>query len=237
MSGSYSPPGYAAAVGTPGATGHGAGDTGPSGSGAGPSRSGRGSSSAGAGTSSQSRGAGTGGGTPGGASYGASVTAAGRQAASWLREERAQAQARDPYYARRASAAGEGQGSGRPSWSLGGGAEASAIKPGGGGRGGAYSEDNTLLGSAIVALDTLPPPAEWPAALFGLLVVQPTMSVARALLAFVTSPRTHRVVLRLGVLTTLLWTALFLAMVAYIGFVRVWLPQVGLRKTVWLQYG
>lgn len=51
------------------------------------------------------------------------------------------------------------------------------------------------------------------------------------------SPRTHRIVVRLGVLATIFWIALAAAIVSYVGFYRAWVPDVGLRKEIWLQYG
>lgn len=38
-------------------------------------------------------------------------------------------------------------------------------------------------------------------------------------------------------LATIFWIALAAAIVSYIGFYRAWVPNVGLRKEIWLQYG
>ena len=96
---------------------------------------------------------------------------------------------------------------------------------------------DTFLASIIFFLDSLPPVAQWPQIIFQAVVVIPLTALANFVIKVVTSPRTHRIALRLSVLTTHSWIALFLAILAYVGFLRVWLPQAGLRKTVWLQYG
>lgn len=95
-----------------------------------------------------------------------------------------------------------------------------------------------LLGEQIFdLLQRLPPPAEWPSALLSYLVIDPLLAVTRISIDVLVSPRTHRIVLRLGVLTTLFWTGLFLAIAAYVGFYRAWVPDIGLTRAVWLQYG
>ncbi|CDW97396.1 hypothetical protein, partial [Sporisorium scitamineum] len=56
-------------------------------------------------------------------------------------------------------------------------------------------------------------------------------------MALVASRPTHRIVVRLGVLATIFWIALAAAVISYVGFYRAWVPDVGLRKEIWLQYG
>ncbi|KDN53406.1 hypothetical protein K437DRAFT_70482 [Tilletiaria anomala UBC 951] len=111
---------------------------------------------------------------------------------------------------------------------------AAGTKRSGGGRADATE---SFLSQLILFLDALPPITQWPRAIYQTCIYDPLLAVVSLVLDVVRSPRTHRIALRLGVLITLLWTALAFAIIAYIGFVRVWLPQVGLRKTVWLQYG
>jgi hypothetical protein len=87
------------------------------------------------------------------------------------------------------------------------------------------------------ALAQLPPAAEWPALAFHATVIAPLAALARTIVALVVSPRTHRLVLRLGVLSAVVWAALALAVVAYVGFYRAWVPDIGHTFDVWLHYG
>lgn len=85
--------------------------------------------------------------------------------------------------------------------------------------------------------DSLPPIEHWPGALYRTVVLAPISWVWNSIFAFVHSPRTHRYVLRLSVVTILYYVALFFALLAYIGFVSVWFPHAGSTKAIWLQYG
>jgi hypothetical protein len=87
------------------------------------------------------------------------------------------------------------------------------------------------------ALSQLPPPQQWPAQVVSYFVVDPLLALFRFVLDVAISPRTHRIVLRLSVLTSLVWVALGLAIAAYVGFYRAWVPDIGLSRSVWLQYG
>lgn len=93
------------------------------------------------------------------------------------------------------------------------------------------------LQSLLDFILSLPHPRYWPSLAFSAFVLDPLRSAGLALLALVTSPRTHRVVLRLGILTSLFWAAVALAVLAYIGFYRAWVPDVGRMEEVHLQYG
>lgn len=84
---------------------------------------------------------------------------------------------------------------------------------------------------------SLPHPRYWPSLLLNYFVLDPLRVLTTTLLALITSPRTHRVVLRLSVLFALFWTSLILAIFAYIGFYRVWVPDVGRLDQVHLEYG
>lgn len=86
-------------------------------------------------------------------------------------------------------------------------------------------------------LNQLPPPSQWPAAALSYFVVDPLLALTTAVISVVISPRTHRIVLRLGVLMALFWLALALAIAGYVGFYRAWVPDIGLTRPVWLQYG
>lgn len=86
-------------------------------------------------------------------------------------------------------------------------------------------------------VNNLPPPAMWPSTLLSYFVIDPLLSLTRVIIEIVVSPRTHRFVLRIGVLSAILWTAFGLAIAAYVGFYRAWVPDIGLRNDVWLQYG
>ena len=112
------------------------------------------------------------------------------------------------------------------------GAAAPGNKPFGG-----DSNDTPISQLVFQRIDALPPIDEWPTRFLNAFILEPTFAAVNFTVDVVKSPRTHRIFLRVSVLTTLFWTALALAIISYIGFVRVWLPQVGLRKTVWLQYG
>uniref|UniRef100_V5EXS1 Seipin n=1 Tax=Kalmanozyma brasiliensis (strain GHG001) TaxID=1365824 RepID=V5EXS1_KALBG len=84
---------------------------------------------------------------------------------------------------------------------------------------------------------TLPPIQEWPTLLIDRLLLAPVTQLLQITRDILLSPKTHRVVVRLGVLATIFWIALAAAVVSYIGFYRAWVPDVGLRKEIWLQYG
>ena len=86
-------------------------------------------------------------------------------------------------------------------------------------------------------VNDLPPPNEWPAAMLSYFVIDPLLSLIRIVIEIVISPRTHRFVLRIGVLSAIFWTALSLAIAAYVGFYRAWVPDIGISSEVWLQYG
>lgn len=68
-------------------------------------------------------------------------------------------------------------------------------------------------------------------------ILGPIRVFASNIIALVTSPRTHRVILQFGILVSLFWTALVLAILAYIGFYRTWVPEVGRIEELYLQYG
>ncbi|PWN35283.1 uncharacterized protein FA14DRAFT_160500 [Meira miltonrushii] len=87
------------------------------------------------------------------------------------------------------------------------------------------------------ALERLPPPNQWPSQVLSYLVVDPLLALFRFVLEMAINPRTHRIILRLSVLSALFWTALGLAIAGYVGFYRAWVPDIGLTRTVWLQYG
>lgn len=84
---------------------------------------------------------------------------------------------------------------------------------------------------------SLPHPRYWPTLLLTTLVLDPIRTLISNVILLVTSPRTHRVVLRLSVLASLFWAALALAILASIGFYRAWVPDVGRVEEVHLQYG
>lgn len=84
---------------------------------------------------------------------------------------------------------------------------------------------------------SLPPVQQWPSLLVDRLLLAPVSQLLRATRDIILSPKTHRIVVRLGVLATIFWFALGAAIVSYIGFYRAWVPDVGLRKEIWLQYG
>lgn len=83
----------------------------------------------------------------------------------------------------------------------------------------------------------LPHPRYWPGLLLTYFFLDPLRALIANVIALVTSPRTHRVVLRLSILTALFWTAVVLAILAYIGFYRAWVPEVGRVEELFLQYG
>lgn len=83
----------------------------------------------------------------------------------------------------------------------------------------------------------LPHPRHWPGLLATYFLLDPIRALAANVIALITSPRTHRVVLRLSILTGLFWTAVILAVFAYIGFYRAWVPEVGRMEELFLQYG
>ncbi|KAE8268186.1 hypothetical protein A4X09_0g4159 [Tilletia walkeri] len=91
----------------------------------------------------------------------------------------------------------------------------------------------TWVDTLIYTLDALPPPTTWPSHILDTCLIQPLTFI----LAIITSPRTHRLILRLSLLTTVFWTALALAIAAYIAFYNAWVPHLGLRVPVYLQYG
>lgn len=84
---------------------------------------------------------------------------------------------------------------------------------------------------------SLPHPRYWPNLIFTALVLDPLRALISNVILLVTSPVTHRVVLRLSVLASLFWAALALAILASIGFYRAWVPDVGRVEEVHLQYG
>lgn len=86
-------------------------------------------------------------------------------------------------------------------------------------------------------VNDLPPPNLWPSALLSFFVIDPLISLTRLIIDIVVSPRTHRFVLRISVLSGIFWTALGLAVAAYVGFYRAWVPDIGISNEVWLQYG
>ncbi|EPQ30537.1 uncharacterized protein PFL1_02062 [Pseudozyma flocculosa PF-1] len=79
--------------------------------------------------------------------------------------------------------------------------------------------------------------AEWPNIAIDRVILAPLSTLLLTTRDIILSPRTHRIVVRLGVLGAIFWTALAAAIVSYVGFYRAWVPEVGLRKDVWLQYG
>lgn len=83
----------------------------------------------------------------------------------------------------------------------------------------------------------LPHPRYWPAMLTSIFIVEPLTALFTTFIALVTSPRTHRAVLRLSILASLFWAALILAILAYVGFYRAWVPHAGRIEEVHLQYG
>lgn len=94
-----------------------------------------------------------------------------------------------------------------------------------------------LAGTIAEIIATIPPPTLWPSILLQTFITDPLASLFASALALVLSPRTHRLVLRLGVLGALFWTALSLAVIAYVGFYRAWVPDIGVHRRIWLQYG
>lgn len=86
-------------------------------------------------------------------------------------------------------------------------------------------------------LASLPPPDQWLNIFLDYFVYSPLNSLLDSFTRLVTSPRTHRVVLRLGVLGAIFYASLIIALAAYVGFYRAWVPHVGVRKNVDLQYG
>ncbi|KAN0064868.1 hypothetical protein ACQY0O_001925 [Thecaphora frezii] len=93
------------------------------------------------------------------------------------------------------------------------------------------------LAALIQWIIALPPITEWPRLALNHVVLAPIGTLLLATRNFMLSPRTHRIVVRLGLLGAIFWSALAFAIISYIGFYRVWVPEVGLRKDVWLQYG
>lgn len=93
------------------------------------------------------------------------------------------------------------------------------------------------LAEVVDWLATLPHVSLWPSLLIDRLLLAPVSTLLAMTRDVIVSPRTHRVVVRLGVLATLFWFALAAAVVSYVGFYRAWVPEPGLRKDVWLQYG
>lgn len=87
------------------------------------------------------------------------------------------------------------------------------------------------------AIQSLPAPSQWPSIAFNYVVIEPLMTLVSSVTALILSPRTHRLVLRLGVLGVIFWTAAALSVAAYVGFYRAWVPDIGHRLDVWLQYG
>ncbi|KAJ9475882.1 hypothetical protein PHBOTO_005969 [Pseudozyma hubeiensis] len=84
---------------------------------------------------------------------------------------------------------------------------------------------------------SLPPIQQWPQLLVDRLLLAPVTQLLQYTRDIILSPKTHRIVVRLGVLATIFWIALAAAIVSYVGFYRAWVPDVGLRKEIWLQYG
>lgn len=84
---------------------------------------------------------------------------------------------------------------------------------------------------------SLPPFQQWPSLLVDRLLLAPVSLLLQYTRDIILSPRTHRIVIRLGVLATIFWFALAAAVISYVGFYRAWVPDVGLRKELWLQYG
>ncbi|KAJ1570373.1 hypothetical protein NDA12_000449 [Ustilago hordei] len=84
---------------------------------------------------------------------------------------------------------------------------------------------------------SLPHISQWPSLLTDRLLLAPVSVLLQYTRDFILSPKTHRIVVRLGVLATIFWIALAAAIVSYIGFYRACVPDVGLRKEIWLQYG
>ncbi|CBQ71325.1 conserved hypothetical protein [Sporisorium reilianum SRZ2] len=84
---------------------------------------------------------------------------------------------------------------------------------------------------------SLPHIRQWPSLLVDRLLLAPISQLLQYTRDIILSPRTHRIVVRLGVLATIFWIALAAAVVSYVGFYRAWVPDVGLRKEIWLQYG
>ncbi|PWN52886.1 hypothetical protein IE53DRAFT_377784 [Violaceomyces palustris] len=93
------------------------------------------------------------------------------------------------------------------------------------------------LNDLINFVSRLPPLSQWPAIVFHTLITEPAVTLLERTRDFLLSPTTHRIVLRLGLLGTIFWVALAAAIISYVGFYRAWVPQIGLRKEVWLQYG
>nr|CDI56615.1 putative protein [Melanopsichium pennsylvanicum 4] len=83
----------------------------------------------------------------------------------------------------------------------------------------------------------LPHISQWPSLLIDRLLLAPISQLLEYTRDIILSPRTHRIVVRLGVLVTIFWIALAAAVISYVGFYRAWVPDIGLRKEVWLQYG
>lgn len=84
---------------------------------------------------------------------------------------------------------------------------------------------------------SLPHPRYWPGLLISFFLLDPLRSLATTFIGLVTSPRTHRVVLRLSILASLFYAALILAILAYVGFYQAWVPDVGRMEELYLQYG
>lgn len=86
-------------------------------------------------------------------------------------------------------------------------------------------------------VNNLPPPNLWASSLLSYFIIDPLLGLTRILIEIVVSPKTHRFVLRIGVLSAIFWTAFALAIISYVGFYRAWVPDIGIRNEVWLQYG
>ena len=93
------------------------------------------------------------------------------------------------------------------------------------------------LADGVMFVDSLPNAREWPGLLWAMFVAAPVAAATEMLTAFLSSPRLHRLLLRFSVATIVYWAALFVAILAYIGFVKVWAPHAGAVKTIWLRYG
>ncbi|CAO1629947.1 unnamed protein product [Sympodiomycopsis kandeliae] len=99
----------------------------------------------------------------------------------------------------------------------------------------------SLAGEGIQTLNdfilSLPHPRYWPGLLLEYMVLDPIRRLISSIITLITSPTTHRVVLRLSVLASLFWSALVLAILASIGFHKTWVPNLGRTENVHLQYG
>lgn len=86
-------------------------------------------------------------------------------------------------------------------------------------------------------VNDLPPPNLWASSLMSYFIIDPLLILSRIVIDVIVSPRTHRFVLRIGVLSAIFWTAFALAIISYVGFYRAWVPDIGIENQVWLQYG